>query len=126
MVNQLSCPLCGRYVSLNTFNPSSLPLGIYGVEIKGLGKGKGFEISDPENMLDDEDLIDLIRERIIELAPVLGLSVTEVLEDLEDSKIDEELNGEKLNGEIKDAENEIENLKETIRVLKRVKKVKRH
>ena len=38
-MSQLVCPLCGRFVSLKIFDPSSFESDIFAVDVRGLGRG---------------------------------------------------------------------------------------
>jgi vacuolar-type H+-ATPase subunit I/STV1 len=52
-VSQLACPLCGRFVSLNGFDPSNFESDIYAVNRTGLGRGRGFAVSESFSVLGD-------------------------------------------------------------------------
>jgi hypothetical protein len=52
-MSQLACPLCGRFVSLNGFDPSSFESDIYAVNRTGLGRGRGFAVSEIFSVLGD-------------------------------------------------------------------------
>lgn len=62
MVN-LVCPLCGRHVVREYFDPSNFADDIYAVEVTGLGRGRGFAASEPFSVLDDPEIIGPIVER---------------------------------------------------------------
>ena len=62
MVN-LVCPLCGRHVVREYFDPSKFARDIYAVEVTGLGRGRGFAVSEPFSVLDDPEIIGPIAER---------------------------------------------------------------
>ena len=57
------CPLCGRHVPENVFDPTSFEPDIYGVEVVGLGRGKGFLVSKPFSILDNRYITDMIADR---------------------------------------------------------------
>ena len=52
-MSQLACPLCGRFVSLNGFDPSNFESDIYAVNRTGLGRGRGFAVSESFSVLGD-------------------------------------------------------------------------
>jgi hypothetical protein len=52
-MSQLACPLCGRYVSLDGFDPSHFESDIYAVNRIGLGRGRGFAVSESFSVLGD-------------------------------------------------------------------------
>lgn len=52
-MSQLACPLCGRYVSLNSFDPSRFESDIYAVNRIGLGRGRGFAVGPSFSVLGD-------------------------------------------------------------------------
>ena len=71
-LGQLICPLCGRFVSLTHFDPSKFDLDIYGVNVTGLGRGKGVKVTGTYSILHPGDTtIELIKDRILELSKVL-------------------------------------------------------
>jgi chromosome segregation ATPase len=43
--------MCGRHVPENVFDPKSLDADIYAVHVSGLGRGKGFAVSEPFSIL---------------------------------------------------------------------------
>lgn len=59
----LACPICGRLVSINHFDPRGFEDDIYGVNVRGLGRGKGFEVTDRFSLLDDPWVVGLIADR---------------------------------------------------------------
>ena len=60
---QLICPLCGRLVALSIFDPSNFELDICTVVQTGLGRGRGFSVSDPVSVLGDKQITGLISDR---------------------------------------------------------------
>ena len=50
-MSQLACPLCGRFVSLNGFDPSNFESDIYAVNRTGLGRSRGFAVSESFSVL---------------------------------------------------------------------------
>ena len=92
-MSQLACPLCGRFVSLNGFDPSHFESDIYAVNRTGLGRGRGFAVSESFSVLGDLTITGPIAARcriilgLIEGREIPRLSVTM------------RLNMESLNGE---------------------------
>ena len=65
-MSHLKCPLCGRLVSINYFDPSEFDADVFAVKYRGLGRGKGFEKSDEYSiLLSGDPIIELIKERIL-------------------------------------------------------------
>ena len=62
-MTQLVCPLCGRFVGLEYFDPRHFEDDIYAVEVRGLGRGRGFEVVSRESVLDDDRITGLIADR---------------------------------------------------------------
>jgi len=62
-MSQLACPLCGRYVSLNGFDPSNFESDIYAVNRTGRGRGKGFADGPSFSVLGDVTITAPIAER---------------------------------------------------------------
>jgi predicted nucleic acid-binding Zn-ribbon protein len=60
---QLVCPLCGRFVSLRYFDPSSFENDVLGVDTVGLGRGRGTRVVAKFSLLDDSQLMRTIRDR---------------------------------------------------------------
>ena len=56
----IACPLCGRHVPENVFDPSDFDQDIYAVDVTGLGRGKGFSASEPYSILEDRHITGLI------------------------------------------------------------------
>ncbi len=84
------CPLCGKSISLNFFDPSNFEEDILLVRYRGLGRGKGFEEVERYSLLDggDPELLDLISDRVAILYDLLYEDVEEESE--EDVDLDEE------------------------------------
>ncbi len=64
------CPVCGRSVGVKGYNPSVRPLDVLGKSFRGLGRGRGFEVSDEESILHtnpDDPIILKIRERVADV-----------------------------------------------------------
>jgi hypothetical protein len=69
-MSQLACPLCGRFVSLNGFDPSNFESDIYAVNRTGLGRGKGFSVGPRFSVLGDLTITGPIASRC---RKILGL-----------------------------------------------------
>jgi hypothetical protein len=59
----ICCPLCGRHVPEDVFDPSEFEDDIYAVEVSGLGRGRGFQVTDRYSVLDDPAITGLIADR---------------------------------------------------------------
>jgi len=70
-MSHVVCPLCGKNAPLSTLNPSVLDLDIKVVSFQGLGRGKGFKVSEKWSILGDDQVTPLIAERIVELCGML-------------------------------------------------------
>ena len=62
-MSQLACPLCGKYTSLSRFDPSGFESDIYAVNRTGLGRGRGFAVSESFSVLGDLTITDPIALR---------------------------------------------------------------
>ena len=62
-MSQLVCPLCGRFVSLRRFDPSSFESDIFAVNVRGLGRGRGFAVSETFSVLGEPEITGPIAER---------------------------------------------------------------
>lgn len=69
-MTQLVCPLCGRFVALSIFDPSRFEPDIFAVNVKGLGRGRGFAVSETFSVLGDQEITGPIAERC---RKILGL-----------------------------------------------------
>jgi len=54
--------------SVEHFDPNGLDDDIYGVEVHGLGRGRGFETGPRESILGDDKVTPLIKDRILDIA----------------------------------------------------------
>jgi hypothetical protein len=63
----LLCPLCGRNVSVNTFDPCSFEVDVLAQEVRGLGKGKGFASTGRHSILGRNDTVEKIADRCLAL-----------------------------------------------------------
>ena len=59
----IACPLCGRHVPEDVFDPSEFEDDIYAVEVSGLGRGKGFQVTGRYSVIDDPSITGLIADR---------------------------------------------------------------
>jgi hypothetical protein len=58
----IACPMCGRHVPEEVFDPSNFEDDIYGVEVAGLGRGQGFAITN-RYRIQDPKILGLIKDR---------------------------------------------------------------
>lgn len=59
----LVCPLCGRHVPEHVFDPSTFEDDIYAVEVTGLGRGRGFQVTGQYSVLRYPVITGLISDR---------------------------------------------------------------
>lgn len=59
----LVCPLCGRHVPVQVFDPSTFEDDITAVEVAGLGRGRGFQVTGRYSVLGDPTITGLISDR---------------------------------------------------------------
>ena len=71
----LVCPLCGKLAHLNSFTPDEYSDDIECVEMRGLGRGKGFEVTSRFSALGDEELMGLISSRCRIILRIVGEEV---------------------------------------------------
>lgn len=57
------CPLCGRHVPEQVFDPFSMDDDIYAVEVRGLGRGMGFKVTGQHSVLDEPEITGAISIR---------------------------------------------------------------
>ena len=67
----LSCPICGKLTPLDSFNPEDMEEDIQVVEMRSLGRGRGFEVVSRESALDDEELTSTVAARLHALLNLL-------------------------------------------------------
>lgn len=79
------CPLCGKQVSIKHYDPTDFVNDILIIQLRGLGRGKGFEEVEEYSLLDgsDPELLDLISDRVAVIYDLL-------YEDVEDDEAEEE------------------------------------
>ncbi len=84
-MSQFICPLCGKFVSVRHYDPSNFEDDILLVQVRGLGRGKGVEITEKYSLLDGDDpeLLDLISDRVAVIYDLL-------YEDVEDDEAEDE------------------------------------
>ena len=63
MSMNIVCPLCGRHVPEAVFDPSNFEDDVIAVEVSGLGRGRGFQVTDRYSILDEPTIIGLISDR---------------------------------------------------------------
>ena len=57
------CPICGKNSSYSKYNPINFNDDILGIEVRGLGRGRGFEVTERYSLLGDTWLTGLISHR---------------------------------------------------------------
>ena len=84
-MSQLICPICGKFNSVRFYDPSNFEEDIQLVQVRGLGRGKGVEITEKYSLLDgsDPELLDLISDRVAIIYKLL-------YEDVEEDEAEEE------------------------------------
>ena len=70
-MSQLACPLCGRYVSLSHFDPSRFEPDIFAANMRGLGRGKGFQVSEQFSVLGEPEITGPIAVRCHEILALI-------------------------------------------------------
>lgn len=71
-MTNLVCPLCGRRVNMERFDPTGYDLDISAVEVTGLGRGRGFKEVGKYSILDPGNpTVELIKDRVLALAQML-------------------------------------------------------
>jgi len=66
-MSHLICPLCGKNAPLSTLDPEKQPLDIRIVSFRGLGRGKGFAVSEEVSIMGDDEYTPPIAKRIDKL-----------------------------------------------------------
>jgi hypothetical protein len=91
-MSQLICPLCGKSTSLRRYDPSGFDDDIYVKNLRGLGRGRGFEEVDRHSLLSDRTTMRMIGERILRIIALLAsndvLSEAEILSRLDITTVD--------------------------------------
>ena len=93
-MSQIICPLCGKFVSVKYYDPSDFDDDILLVQVRGLGHGKGVEITEKYSLLngDNPELLDLISDRVAVLYDLLYEDHGEAEEEDEDiNDLDEDI-----------------------------------
>jgi len=75
----MSCPLCGKMSSVERYNPNHFADDIFILELKGLGRGRGFEVTNsssifsPTNRMDSiiDSALGDIRDRTLDILNML-------------------------------------------------------
>jgi signal transduction histidine kinase len=70
-MSMLMCPLCGKSTSVGRFDPSAFDDDIYVQTVRGLGRGRGFEVVSKSSILEDDAVIPLITDRILDITRML-------------------------------------------------------
>ena len=63
-MSMLSCPLCGRLVSVRYFSPEDLVEDVQVVSRRSLGRARGFEVTGRLSVLHDKTLMGRIASRL--------------------------------------------------------------
>ncbi len=80
------CPICGKQNSIRHYDPTNFVNDILILLLRGLGKGKGFEVAERYSLLDGSNpaLLALIRDRVAVIHDFLFENRSEEWEDLID------------------------------------------
>ena len=78
-MSMLSCPLCGKMSSIDRYNPNFFADDIFVVEVRGLGRGRGFEVSIRDSIFSEhcrldpniDRALDDLRSRILDILNML-------------------------------------------------------
>jgi len=62
-MSQINCPICGKYTPETSFLKPKEIHDINGVYMRGLGRGKGFEVTDRYSLRNDKQLTAVIADR---------------------------------------------------------------
>ena len=73
----LKCPLCGKLAHLNCFTPDEYSDDIECVEMRSLGRGRGFQVTSRFSALGNEGLMDMISRRCHAILTIVGEEVTD-------------------------------------------------
>ena len=67
------CPICGKRNSIKLYDPTDFDNDIFLIKVRGLGRGKGFEITKKYSLLKGEnpELLELISDRVAVLYDLL-------------------------------------------------------
>ena len=73
-MEQIVCPTCGKFTPIDYFHPEDLPLDITLANVAGLGRGKGFEVTETWSAIDEDDdeIIGLVKDRLVEILALLN------------------------------------------------------
>ena len=61
----MSCPLCGKMSSVERYNPKYFADDIFILELKGLGRGRGFEVTNSSSIFSQTNRMDSIIDRAL-------------------------------------------------------------
>lgn len=70
-MTHMLCPMCGRAVASTRFDPTNFANDIPGVDVYGLGRGKGFAFSAPYSILGSNRTTELVKERALGILSTL-------------------------------------------------------
>ena len=66
------CPLCGKQSSVRLYDPTKFDPDIYAIQKVGLGRGRGFKVTNQYSILNKENpTVELIKDRILLLSKTL-------------------------------------------------------
>jgi len=61
VLSHVVCPLCGRSVPIDGFDPSEFVDDVFAQAFSGKGRGKGFRVADKFSVLGEEGYYDLLK-----------------------------------------------------------------
>ena len=92
----LVCPLCGKSNSVDLFDPSDYALDIYVYDVRGLGRGRGFDRGPQRSILGDDEITPIIKDRVLDIVQMLIDNSCLTSEELSELEFHENENEEEL------------------------------
>src|SRR5690349_6121475 len=74
-LSHITCPACGKSSSLGNFPPERMDLDIHVYSVRGLGRGRGFEVTESKSILYSPEYQHLRQRFAARISRVLGLLV---------------------------------------------------
>jgi len=73
-MSHVICPLCGKSVAVNHYDPSKFDDDVMGQSFTGKGRGKGFDVSDKSSVLGEggyDNLLRMMASRALRIVKLL-------------------------------------------------------